>query len=227
MLPSPFGVLWLDTCRQSHAGKLVVEGLKRFLPRGCSALTRERMAQLDSDAAKWQLFELEERNDALLEIDYADCSNISIRLVHCPAESAGRARFAESIQRIKKLISEAEVNVLSPGEVAFRLHGLEFARARVARDPRSFCAGQEIAFGLGAEECVLQEKNFNQFHTSCVQRGRGTPSRRSPVITHSSAFTRSAGLNPWLCPTSVPSTSDSIPPVCIPRFPLFRPPIAP
>jgi len=108
------------------------------------------------------------------------CGNISTRLVHCPDESAGRARFAESVQRIKKLISEAEVNVLSPGEVAFRLHGLEFARARVARDPRSFCAGQEIVFGLGAEECVLEEKNFNQFHTSCVQRGRGTPSRRSP-----------------------------------------------
>ena len=32
-----FGILWLDTCRQAQAGKLVVEGLKLFLPsRKCN-----------------------------------------------------------------------------------------------------------------------------------------------------------------------------------------------
>ena len=43
----------------------MVEGLKLFLPEGTSALTRERMAHLHPDAAKWQLYELEERDDQL------------------------------------------------------------------------------------------------------------------------------------------------------------------
>jgi hypothetical protein len=38
-----FGILWLDACRVAQAGKMVVEGLKLFLPTGASALTRERM----------------------------------------------------------------------------------------------------------------------------------------------------------------------------------------
>ena len=62
-----FGILWLDICRQTQAGKLAVEGLKLFLPAGCSALTRERMAHLNHQAAKWRLFELEEREDELKE----------------------------------------------------------------------------------------------------------------------------------------------------------------
>ncbi len=56
-----FGILWLDACRLAQAGKVVVEGLKLFLPAGTSALTRERMAHLHPDAAKWQLYELEDR----------------------------------------------------------------------------------------------------------------------------------------------------------------------
>jgi hypothetical protein len=53
-----FGILWLDVCREAQAGKMAVEGLKLFLPAGASALTRERMAHLHGDAAKWQLYEL-------------------------------------------------------------------------------------------------------------------------------------------------------------------------
>jgi hypothetical protein len=47
-----FGILWLDVCREQQAGKAVVEGLKRFLPRGCSVLTRERIAHLNAGSAK-------------------------------------------------------------------------------------------------------------------------------------------------------------------------------
>jgi hypothetical protein len=52
------GILWLDACRQSQAGKLIVEGIKLLLPAGTSRLTRERMAYLNVDAAKWHLYEL-------------------------------------------------------------------------------------------------------------------------------------------------------------------------
>jgi len=64
-----FGILWLDTCRQSDDGRLLVEGLKLFLPTGTSALARERMAHLNRSAAKWQLFEIEEREETVREID--------------------------------------------------------------------------------------------------------------------------------------------------------------
>ena len=62
------GVLWLETCRQAQAGKLAVEGLKLFLPNGSSSLARERMPHLHGDAAKWQVYELDEREGCLKEI---------------------------------------------------------------------------------------------------------------------------------------------------------------
>jgi hypothetical protein len=154
-----FGILWLDRCREAHNGKVVVEGLKLFLPHGASAVTRERMAHLNSAMAKWHLYEFEERGESLLEVDCADRGNIATRLVHAPDNTAARQRFSDSIAYITALIPECEPVVLSPSEIAFRLYGLEFARARVAHDPRSMHTGQEIVFGLGAEERVLEPQN--------------------------------------------------------------------
>jgi hypothetical protein len=58
---------------------------------------------------------------------------------------------------------EAESAVISPAEIAFRCHGLEFARVRVAHEPASFRSTSEIVFGLGAAERVLSERNFAEF----------------------------------------------------------------
>ena len=81
-----FGILWLDVCRQARAAKLVVEGLKLVLPAGCSALVRERTASLNPSAAKWELYELEERSEDIKQIEVSDRGNISTRLVHCAAK---------------------------------------------------------------------------------------------------------------------------------------------
>ena len=164
-----FGILWLDACRQSQDGRLLVEGLKLFVPAGASALVRERMARLNQSAAKWQLLELEEREETLREIDCADRGNVATRLVHCPDEAAAQERFADSIRRIRELLPECTVAVLSAAEIAFRWRGLEFARARVAHDPESFRSGQEIVFGVGAEERVLCPENAARF-AELVQR---------------------------------------------------------
>ena len=158
-----FGMLWLDACRQSQEGKLAVEGLKLLVPAGAAELSRERMAHLNHHAAKWQLFELDDRDDAMCEIDCADRGNVATRLVHCPNEIAAQERFADSIRRMRELLPECTVAVLSGAEVGFRWRGLEFARARVAHDPESFCSGQEIVFGVGAEERVLCGANVAQF----------------------------------------------------------------
>ena len=55
-----------------NAGKYLVEGLKLFLPSESSAVCRERMAHLNPDLAKWQLYELDEKQDALTRIDLLD-----------------------------------------------------------------------------------------------------------------------------------------------------------
>jgi hypothetical protein len=158
-----FGILWLDACRIAKAGKFVIEGLKLFVPGGASALTRERMAHLNPEAAKWQLYELEERDDNLKELDISDCGNVATRLVHSTDESATRERFAAAISQVRELMSEAEVATLSPAEIAFRCHGLEFARARLGHEPGSFLSTSEIVFGVGAQERVLGDNNLAAF----------------------------------------------------------------
>jgi hypothetical protein len=158
-----FGILWLDSCRQSHAGKLMVEGLKLFVPAGKSALTRERMAHLNPEAAKWQLYELQERDDDVKEIDVSDRGNVDTRLVHAADESAAHERFAAAITQVRDLMTEVEIAVLSPAEIGLRCHGLEFARARLTHEPGSFRGTTEIVFGLGAEETILTQSNLPRF----------------------------------------------------------------
>jgi hypothetical protein len=154
-----FGILWLDTCRHAQAGKLVVEGLKVFLPVGTATLTRERMAHLNREAAKWELYELDERENALKEMDVSDRGNVRTRLVHCADETGARERFADAIGYVRRLMREAEVTVRSAAEIAFRCHGLEFARGRLAHEPGSFRSAPEIVFGVGAEERLLDDGN--------------------------------------------------------------------
>lgn len=158
-----FGILWLDACRLAQAGKVMVEGLKLFLPAGTSALTRERMAHLHPQAAKWQLYELENRDDQLKEIEVSDSGNTRTRLTHWTDEGEAAKRFAEAIGRVRELMPEAEMAVISPAEVAFRCHGLEFAKARLAHHLGSLHSTPEIVFGVGADERVLVAQNAEAF----------------------------------------------------------------
>src|ERR1700719_2805307 len=72
-----FGILWLHVCRHMNDSEFLVEGLRLFVPHGTSALLRERMSQLSRRAAKWSLFELDERHDSLVEIDCSDRGNVA------------------------------------------------------------------------------------------------------------------------------------------------------
>jgi hypothetical protein len=154
-----FAILWLEACRNSSAGRFLVEGLHLFVPHGCSALVRERMANLNQLAAKWNLFELDERHDAVEQIDCTDRGNVITRLVHATNEAAALERFTDSIARIKAILPNCEVAVLSAAELAFRWRGLEFARARIGAEAVTFRSKQEIVFGVGAEERVLSSLN--------------------------------------------------------------------
>jgi hypothetical protein len=168
-----FGILWLDVCRQAQAANVLVEGLKMFVPGGTSALVRERMANLNLDAAKWSLFELDERHDALVEIDCADRGNVSTRLMHAADDDAARERFKASIARVQEVLPNCEVAVLSAAEIVFRWRGLEFARTRLGGIPGSFRSTEETVFGIGAEERVLEIRNQDEF-TEMANRLRDT-----------------------------------------------------
>ena len=222
-----FGILWLDACRIAKAGKFVVEGLKLFLPAGASALTRERMVHLNPEAAKWQLYELEERDDNLKTLDISDCGNVATRLVHSTDEPAVHARFAAAVAQVRELMSEADVAILSTAEIAFRCHGLEFARARLAHEPGSFLSTSQIVFGVGAQERVLSDTNFAAF----VQLVRSIGEVRHPEGPRDHPLWR---LHPerWLESLVVrnvsrPWTNVWIQPACIRKCPRFRRLIAP
>jgi hypothetical protein len=170
-----FGILWMDVCRENphpvaqNATRVgqprcwLIEGLTLFVPSGTSALVRERMANLNPAAAKWRLFEFDERYDSVLEIDCSDRGNVATRLVHAPNEAAALERFSESIDKIRTILSNCEVAVLSPAEIAFRWRGLDFARARLGTEAGTFRSKQEIVFGMGAEERILDQRNWSFF----------------------------------------------------------------
>jgi hypothetical protein len=72
-------------------------------------------------------------------------------------------RFDESITRVQTILQNCEVAVLSPAELAFRWRGPEFARARMGAEAITFRSRQEIVFGVGAEERVLEDRNWALF----------------------------------------------------------------
>jgi hypothetical protein len=121
------------------------------------------MANLNRAAAKWSLFELDERHDTLVEMDCTDRGNVATRLVHAANETAALERFADSIARINTILPNCEVAVLSAAELAFRWRGLEFARARMGAEAETFRSKQEIVFGVGAEERILDQTNWPFF----------------------------------------------------------------
>jgi len=157
------GILWLEACRLAQRERCLIEGLAVVVPKGCAALTRQRIAHLHPTAAKWHLYEFDQREDAIAEVDTADGGNLATRLVHAVDERLALERFAASVARIRAILPKAEAVVLSPALISFRRHGLEFAQARVAHDPRTFQSGEEIAFGVGPEERVLSAENESQF----------------------------------------------------------------
>lgn len=85
-----FGMLWMDYQRQHLAGRAHVEGLKLFLPPGRSAIVRQRTAHLNAEAAKWPIFDLDERTEICEPVDSADFGNINTRLTRSVDEQAAR-----------------------------------------------------------------------------------------------------------------------------------------
>ncbi len=87
--------------------------------------------------------------------------------MRAPNIAAAQERFAESAARVMKLVPEpmreiVEQRIRSGTEMAFLLHGLEFARVRMGYAGNSFNSAQEITFGAGANETPLTEENEDE-----------------------------------------------------------------
>jgi len=158
-----FGLLWLEHCRTREAGGSVIKGLKLFVPPRSSDVVCSRLSQLNPQIAEFHLFELDERDEVVQARDLQDRGNISTRLIRRPDENSARSRFADAISRITSLCPECQVVVLSSNEVGFRLHGMEFARVRIALDRSSFRSNEEIVFGNGSYERALDEDSETFF----------------------------------------------------------------
>ncbi|MGA3212665.1 MAG: hypothetical protein ABSD20_15270 [Terriglobales bacterium] len=177
-----FGLLWFHYCRErgirSRGRQCHVGGLKLFVPPGTGAVARERLAHLNPQAASWQLYEFDEKEGDLIELDTADRGNIATRLIQCPDQTAARERFAGSIQQVLAMLPDADIVVLSSAEVSFRLRGLEIARARLEPEAGSFRPKEQIVFGAGKSETVLNPETEALFknlagQASAIRRASG------------------------------------------------------
>lgn len=180
------GMLWLAYCREHGDGRRLYEGLKVVVPAGRSQTVRARMAWLNAGIAKWQLYELDEHAEQLTAIDFADSGNVRAELTHAFDPDRALERSRAAVDRVLGLLkpgmrAKAEVRAVSAAEVAFFLHGLEFARIRSGYARETFKRMDEVSFGAGANEtdltvetealfCELTQKLFEHRHASAGVR---------------------------------------------------------
>lgn len=162
------GVLWLAYCREHGEGRRLYEGLKVIVPAGTSRTVRARMAWLNASAAKWELYELNERAEELRRVETQDCGNVDATLVHAFNPDSAMERSAAAIDRVLGLLgpglrAATEIRARSAAEVGFFLHGLEFARIRRSFVQGTFAREDEISFGAGANETPLTAVNESLF----------------------------------------------------------------
>ena len=183
------GILWLAHCRENAGGRRLFQGLKVIAPRGMETLTLSRLAWLNADVAQWELWSFDEDTDELVERDAGDHGNLLTRLIHAPDQTAARERFAASAKRVLAVVPEAmrgvvEQRLRSGSELAFLLHGLEFARVRIGYAGQSFNREQEVTFGAGANETPLtaeSEAQLSELVTRLFARRSANGSQRDPL----------------------------------------------
>jgi hypothetical protein len=166
-----------------------------IVPRGMGTLTASRLAWMNTDAAQWELWEFDEKTEEMQQKDATDQGNLTTRLIQAPNEAAARERFADSAAQVMALVPDAmkpvvEQRIRSGTEMAFLLHGLEFARVRMGYGGESFNRVQEITFGAGANETPLTAENAEElrelvarlFERRSADDGvAGKPDKRDPL----------------------------------------------
>ena len=174
------GLLWLGALRETT--RQWTEGLLLVVPAGRSGTVRARIAWLAQPAGRIRLFELDERDALLQEVDPGDGGNIQTRLVHAPDSAGIESRFAAPIRQVRDLLPDCELHTPSAAEIVFRYRGLEFARSHMLA-ASGFRHTVETTFGIGPEETPLVPETEEQF-AGLVERVRNArqpaPCARDP-----------------------------------------------
>ncbi len=184
-----FGILWLQACRDSGSGRRIVPGLKIIVPKGSATLTLSRLAWL-SHHTQWELYELNAATEELTLRDPSDHGNISTRLAHAPNPVFARERFAASAAQVLALVPQSfreliEQRLRTPTELAFLLHGLEFARIRIGSSVESFNRIEQITFGAGPSETPLTPETgpaLRDLVTRLCERRSPAGDKRDPLF---------------------------------------------
>ena len=184
------GVLWLQLQRERAGGKRLFRGLRLVLPRGTAATTLSRLRWMRTDAAQWELYELDESTEDLVERDAADTGNLVTRLLHAPDPVAAAERFGNALARAMDLVPPAlrhlvEQRLRSATELGLCLHGLEFARVRMGASANSFTRTTEVTFGAGAQETSLNEESesvLRGFVQRLFERRHAGGSQKDPLF---------------------------------------------
>jgi hypothetical protein len=161
------GILWLAWCREHSHGRRVVQGLRVVVPHGSSAVVQARMAWLRSGLAQWELYELRASGE-LTQCDIRDQGNLAIDLPHAFDAQAALTRCAVAVSHLRtvlppELLAQTEIRARAATEIAFSLHGLEYARVRHGIAPGTFVPRDEIFFGAGPGETQLDDVTEDLF----------------------------------------------------------------
>jgi hypothetical protein len=162
------GILWLAWCREHSHGRRVVQGLRLVVPRGCAAVTQARIAWLNPRLAHWELYTLDPSGGELAGCDIRDHGNLATELPHAFDPQAALERCAVAVSHLRSLLppdllSQTEIRPRTAAEIAFSLHGLEYARVRRTIAPGSFTPKDEIFFGAGPSETLLDDVTEDMF----------------------------------------------------------------
>ena len=132
-----------------------------------------------------------------------DRGNVATRLVHATDETAARRDSPSRSVESNQILPNCEVAVLSPVELALSA-GVDskFARARIGAEAVTFRSKQEIVFGVGAEERVLEERNFSFFLQLAHPRSAILAILTDIASILYFAFGPGAGWNRWWSPMS-------------------------
>jgi hypothetical protein len=140
-----FGLIWLDYLR-ARERRATVEGLALYLPAGHEISTAHRLACLNPEAARFELFRYTGEG-FVARVDPGDRGNLDTRLDACrrPAPNRGEAwsRIASlpGVERIAR----------HDGRISLRVRGIEFAEIE----------NGELRFGM-AERTSADERHVRE-----------------------------------------------------------------
>lgn len=162
------GILWLAHLREHSGGRRVFHGLRLVVPRGSAAIPAARMAHLSPAAAQWELCELDPSSGQITFVEIASDGNLKIDLPHAFDPEAALSRCSVAVDQLRSmlppgLLASSEIRPRSTHEVGFSLHGLEYCRVRHTLVPGTFTQQDEIFFGAGPGETLLDEATEDLF----------------------------------------------------------------